>query len=193
MSRPVTFVRFGRETVAAVGQAWSQLWFQSRPTSPLEITRAGVGAALLVNYGLATPYLFLFWGDEGWMPRSLLFDDTTNPWARSVFFYFTAPWRWIAFHVLFLLCCAALMLGWRTSWVKWLVLVGQISYAYRDPILVYGVDKILISLLFILCLAPIGRAMSLDRVRAVRAAKRSNLEEPRRHATAVLGRAPARC
>ena len=67
------------------------------------------------------------------------------------------------------------MLGWRTSWVKWIVLVGQISFAYRNPVLVYGVDKILISLLFILCLAPIGRAMSLDRVRAVRAAKRGNL------------------
>ena len=136
----------------------------------------GVGAALLINYSLATPYLFLFWGDAGWMPRVLLFDGTTDPWAQSVFFYFTAPWQWVAFHGFFLLCCAALMLGWRASWVKWVVLVGQISYAYRDPILVYGVDKILISLLFILCLAPIGRALSLDRVRAVHAAKRGNLE-----------------
>jgi predicted DCC family thiol-disulfide oxidoreductase YuxK len=136
----------------------------------------GVGAALLVNYGLATPYLFPFWGDQGWMPRALLFNGTNDPWSQSIFFYFTAPWQWVAFHGLFLLCCAALMLGWRTSWVKWIVLVGQTSYANRDPLLTYGVDQILASLLFILCLAPIGRAMSLDRVRAVRAAKRSNLE-----------------
>ena len=47
---------------------------------------------------------------------------------------------------------------------------------YRNPVSWYGVDKILACLLFILCLAPIGRAMSLDRVRAVRAAKRGNLE-----------------
>ena len=169
------FVRFGREALAAIGQAWSQIWFQSRLTSPLEITRMGVGAALLVNYGLASPYLFLFWGDEGWMPRQLVFEYTTNFWAQSVFFYFTAPWQWVAFHALFLLCCAAFMLGWRTSWVKWIVLIGQISFAYRNPISWYGVDKILACLLVILCLAPIGRAMSLDRVRAVRAVKRSNL------------------
>ncbi len=169
------FARFGRQTFAAVGQAWSRIWFQSKPTSPLEIARMGVGAALLVNYGLATPYLFLFWGDEGWMPRELVFEYTTNSWAQSVFFYFTAPWQWVAFHAFFLLCCAAFMLGWRTSWVKWIVLVGQISFAYRNPVSWYGVDKILACLLVILCLAPIGRAMSLDRVRAVRAAKRGNL------------------
>jgi predicted DCC family thiol-disulfide oxidoreductase YuxK len=39
----------------------------------------------------------------------------------------------------------------------------------------YGVDAIAASLLFILCLAPIGRAISLDRVREVRRAKRQNL------------------
>jgi predicted DCC family thiol-disulfide oxidoreductase YuxK len=55
------------------------------------------------------------------------------------------------------------------------VLVGQISYDHRNPMLAYGVDWILANLLFILCLAPIGRALSLDRVRAVRAAKARNL------------------
>jgi predicted DCC family thiol-disulfide oxidoreductase YuxK len=68
------------------------------------------------------------------------------------------------------------MVGWRTSWVKWVVLVGEISYSYRNRIVVYGVDRILACLLLILCLAPIGRAMSLDRVRAVRTAKLSDLE-----------------
>jgi predicted DCC family thiol-disulfide oxidoreductase YuxK len=60
--------------------------------------------------------------------------------------------------------------------VKWIVLIGQISYDQRNPVLTYGVDAILASLLILLCFAPIGRAMSLDRVRAVRAAKRSNLD-----------------
>jgi predicted DCC family thiol-disulfide oxidoreductase YuxK len=59
--------------------------------------------------------------------------------------------------------------------VKWIVLIGHVSYAYRNPIIAYGVDKILACLLLILCVAPIGRAISLDRVRAVRAAKRKNL------------------
>ena len=175
MSAAVALVRFGREAFAALGRAWSRIWFQSRPTSPLEITRIGIGAALLVNYGLATPYLFDFWGEHGWVPRALVLRDA-NPWMQSVFFHFTATWQWILFHALFLFCCGALMLGWQTSWVKWLVLVGQISYDRRNPTFVYGVDQIVMCLLLILCLAPIGRALSLDRVRAVRAAKLRNLE-----------------
>jgi predicted DCC family thiol-disulfide oxidoreductase YuxK len=102
--------------------------------------------------------------------------DGIDGWTQSIFFYFTAPWQWVAFHALFLACCTAFMVGWRTSWVKWIVLIGHISYAARNPLLIYGVDKILCSLLFILCLAPIGRAISLDRARALRAAKREALD-----------------
>jgi len=81
----------------------------------------------------------------------------------------------ITFHALFLSCCAAFMLGWRTLWVKWFALIGHISYAYRSPAIIYGADSITACLLLILCFAPIGRAMSLDRVREVRSAKLMNL------------------
>ena len=80
-----------------------------------------------------------------------------GPWMQSLLFYFTAPWQWIAFHCLFLLCCAAFMLGWRTSLVKWIVLFGQISYDYRNITIVYGADSIICCLLFIMCLAPVGQ------------------------------------
>ena len=60
---------------------------------------------------LATPFLYLFWGDDGWMPRAILEKEGLTPFTQSIFFYFTAPWQLAAFHALFLLCCAALMLG----------------------------------------------------------------------------------
>lgn len=176
MHRGVGLVRFGRHALAALARAWSQFWFQTSPTTPLELARIGIGAALLLNYARATPFLFEFWGDTGWVPLSLVRGYTTDPWIQSVFYYFTAPWQLAAFHAVFLLCFAALMLGWRTSWVKWMVLIGQLSYDHRNPTLSYGVDIILASLLLILCVAPIGRAISLDRVRAVRAAKLEMLE-----------------
>ena len=181
-------VTFARDFFVDLGRAWSQFWFQSSPTAPLEIARIGVGAALLVNYAFASAHLFDFWGEGGFVPRDLVWDDRTDPWVQSVFFYFSAPWQWIAFHTLFLLCCAAFMLGWRTSWVKWIVLIGHVSYAYRAPAIAYGVDKILACLLIILCVAPVGRAISLDRVRAVRRAKRKNLAEaPPPHASPWAG------
>jgi predicted DCC family thiol-disulfide oxidoreductase YuxK len=176
MPKVLALLRSARDLLAAFSRAWSEFWFHSSPSTPLELTRIGVGAALLLHYAMATPYLFDFWGESGWLPRELVLQDTTDPWIQSVFFYFTARWQWIAFHALFLFCCAALILGWRTSWVKWIVLIGQISYDHRNPMVVYGVDKILACLLFIMCVAPIGRALSLDRVRAVRAAKLEKLE-----------------
>jgi predicted DCC family thiol-disulfide oxidoreductase YuxK len=155
-------------------QGWTRFWFESAPTTPLEIARIGVGGALLINYGMATPHLRVFWGSGELLPLALLFEDI-DEWTHSVFFYLTHYWEFVVFHAVFLFCCASLMLGWRTVWVKWIVLIGQISYAYRNPILVYGVDKILDSLLLILCFAPVGRAISLDRLRIVRAAKRADL------------------
>jgi predicted DCC family thiol-disulfide oxidoreductase YuxK len=117
----------------------------------------------------------IFWGEAAWMPQATVFQLADDPWMQSVFYHLTSSWQLIACDCLFLLCCAAFMVGWRTSWVKWIVLIGQISYDRRNPVLAYGVDQILCSLLVILCLAPIGRALSLDRVREVRAAKHKAL------------------
>jgi predicted DCC family thiol-disulfide oxidoreductase YuxK len=162
-----------RRPVAAVHQAWCLLWFQNASTMPLEIARAGIGALLLVHYCWATPRLFEFWTDAGWMPLWVAM-QWNNP-GLSLFFYFTAPWQLVAFHIFFLLCCLAFMVGWRTSWVKWVLYIGKLSYDYRNQVLPYGADLVLSCLLLIFCLAPVGRAMSLDRVRAVRAAKRGDL------------------
>ena len=175
MSNLVKLAHAVRDTFAGLGQAWSQFWFESCPTAPLELARMGIGAAMLIHYALAIPYLFILWGEDGWMPYSSAI-ETYDPLKQSIFFYLTTPWQLAAFHALFLFCCAAFMVGWRTSWVKWILLIGQISYDYRNPSLTYGVDKILACLLLILCLAPIGRALSLDRVRAVRLAKLKNIE-----------------
>jgi predicted DCC family thiol-disulfide oxidoreductase YuxK len=172
----MTFARIVENALAAIGRSWSRFWFQDKTTLPLEIARIGIGAALLIHYSLVTPYLLEFWGDAGWMPLDLVYASYDDSWVQSVLFYFWDPLQWYVFHGLFLLCCAAFMLGWRTSWVKWVVLIGQISYDYRNPVIWYGADKILASLLLILCFAPIGRAMSLDRIRAVRAVKLGNLE-----------------
>lgn len=174
MSRLVGITRWIGSGLTRAIQAWTRFWFESAPTTPLELARIGIGLALLINYGLATPYLPTFWGSGAWVPLERIFDDA-DEWMHSLHFHLTQNWELFLFHGLFLFCCASLMLGWRTTWVKWVVLIGHVSYAHRNPILVYGVDKIVSSLLVILCFAPIGRAFSLDRLRIVRAAKRSNL------------------
>jgi predicted DCC family thiol-disulfide oxidoreductase YuxK len=178
MSKALNLVHVGLCVLAGflarIGRGWSQFWFCDAPTTPLEIARIGLGGAALLHYAIATTYLTELWGELGWAPLARVM-ETHDPWKHSLFFYFTDSWQLLAFHAAFLFCCAALMLGWRTSLVKWIVLVGHISYDYRNPSLTYGVDKILACLLFILCLAPIGKAYSLDRVRALRNAKLKDL------------------
>ncbi len=156
---------------------WDRIWFQDLPTTQLEIVRIGLGLALFIHYGYASAYLFQLWGNDGWFPASIVrANGTTEASMHSLLFAITQPWQLVIVHIVFVASCFALMIGWRTNWVKWLALIGHISYAQRTPDVTYGVDSIAASLLFLLCLAPIGKALSLDRVRALRDAKRENLD-----------------
>ena len=176
MPRAVTYVCRMRRVLAVLADTWTHVWFQERSTLPLELSRIGIGAALLVNYSLATPYLFYFWGESAWIPNATISNYVNYPWMQSIFHCLTSPWKSSIFHAILLLSSAAFMVGWRTSWVKWIVFIGEVSYDQRNIVLVYGANQILCSLLFILCLAPIGRALSLDRVREVREAKHKDAD-----------------
>jgi predicted DCC family thiol-disulfide oxidoreductase YuxK len=161
---------------STIRRIWDQIWFQDRPTTQLELVRIGLGFALVCHYGWATGYLFDIWSDRGWFPTELIKDNpSTDASLQSVLFYLTQPWQLALFHIFFLASCAAFMLGWRTNWVKWIVLIGHLSYAQRAPDVTYGVHSVAASLLFLLCLAPIGKALSFDRARAVAAVKRFDL------------------
>src|SRR4051812_6159339 len=100
----IASIRHGFQRIAdRIGAVWQSIWFQDGPTTPLEISRIGIGVALLVHYLFATPYLHTFWGDDGWMPRASLAEEY-DAWAQSILFYLTAPWQLYVFHALFLAC-----------------------------------------------------------------------------------------
>ena len=122
-----------------------------------------LGSALLLSYGGLTRSLLDLYGDGGLVPRELMKLDPLFPWKQSVFYYFSEPAHWFFFHGLFLFSCGALAVGLGTRWAKWLVLLGHLSYLKRNPLTAYGVDPLVTGLLFILALAPVGRALSLDR------------------------------
>lgn len=159
-----------------VEAAWRALVFREEPVTPLELVRIGVGLTLLALYVPVTVQLGALYGDEGWISREAVARYAGNPLTPSVLFHLGAPWSLALVHGIFLAACAAFTLGWRTHWVKWLVLAGHVSYLRRNPAIAYGVDTVLANLLFVLCLAPIGRALSLDAWRRARAGAPARLE-----------------
>ncbi len=169
----------------ALGRSWDRLWFQEETTRSLDLVRIGVGLCLLVSYASSTPDLFALWGDEGWVPRAAI-ELYAARWDKpSVHFWFSEPWHWMAFHGLFLIAAACLALGSGTGIAKWIVWVGHISYAYRNPLVSYGVDVILASATFLLLWVPVGQTLSVDRWRSVRRARREGrpIPEPSRSVT----------
>ena len=62
MSGPVTLTRFAHDRFAALGRTWSQVWFQDSPTSPLELARIGIGAAMLLALHPGIPLSFRICG-----------------------------------------------------------------------------------------------------------------------------------
>lgn len=140
-------------------------------TRPLELVRITTAAVVLCVYGLLGADYLLLYGPEGWLDVETARAMDPSPWVQSVLFHVQTDAQAWAFLAVFLLADLALLVGWRTAWVKWVVLVGQVSLVHRNLAIQYGVDNILSGLLVLLCLAPVGRDWSLDRVRELRRLK----------------------
>ena len=157
-----------------VKELWFKIWFQDKNTVPLEVTRMGVGFLLFINYVMFSPSdVVALYGESGIFNRAVV-PEMSQFASFSFFVYFDQAWQLLTFHYVFVALCFCLFVGWQTRWVKWFVLIGHISYFNRNEFLFYGVDTVAIALLLILCIAPIGSALSLDRVRKVRKHKREH-------------------
>lgn len=155
--------------------AWSRIWFKNDDGLQLEIVRFFIGCLLLINYIGLTPYLVDFYSNDGWVNLAAIDYEVNTPWIISIHFWITETWQLLALHGFFLAACIGFTIGFHTRWVKWIVLIGHLSYLHRNPAIIYGVDNILASLLLLLCLAPIGRHFSIDAVRRNYKKKINNL------------------
>lgn len=139
---------------------WDNFWFAPASTFRLDLIRMGMGFWLLLTYGAMSPDLLLLYGNDGMLPLEQMQDYIEDPWLNSVYFHLNANWQFWLAHGIFLAACLGLMLGTLANVCKFIVLVGHLSYVHRNPGLIYGVDGITASILFALCLAPLGRHLS---------------------------------
>lgn len=147
---------------------WVKFWFQDKNTIPLEVIRIGLGFLMFFNYGLYSPSdIITLYGDAGLLSRDVV-PEINEFTSFSLFILCEESWQLLALNYLFVLLFLCFCIGWKTSWIKWIVFIAHLSYMNRNPFASYGVDAVLVTLLFLLCIAPIGSAWSLDRLRRVK-------------------------
>jgi predicted DCC family thiol-disulfide oxidoreductase YuxK len=148
-----------------IGRAWNAMWFQHYHTAPLEIVRISLASLLLITYGLTShDDLALLYSGQGFFSHDAAKNFYYLP-VTSVFFFLSDAWQVQLAHYIFIASFAALTLGWHTRIVKWVALIGHLSYLHANPLSIYGVDSIIAAILLPLCFAPVGACLSLDQVR----------------------------
>lgn len=160
-----------------IGNQWIAFWFRDKNTIPLEMIRIGLGFLMLFNYGLYDPAdIITLYGDAGLVSRNVV-PEISQFNFYSLFILCEEPWQLLTLHYFLLLVFLSFCIGWQTRWIKWLVFFGHLAYMNRNPFASYGVDAVLVTLLFLLCIAPVGSALSLDRLRKMKKHRIRNGEE----------------
>ncbi len=147
--------------VRRIVDAWLRFWFDVEDVRPLELVRIGTALALFVGYASMLGHVAELFSDEGWLPmRDAAFLRDRS--SLSLLYEIGDPGRVRLVYGVCLVSSLLLAIGWRTAWVKWIVLACHVSFMNRAPNITYGVDHITSILMWLLCLAPIGRALALD-------------------------------
>jgi hypothetical protein len=168
LAQELDMLEWLKNQLDALTKLWVYIWFQDKNTVSLDVMRIGLGFLMFLNYGLYNPVdIIALYGDAGLLSRDVV-PEIYHFTDFSLFVLFEQSWQLLTFHYVFVALCFCFFIGWQTRWIKWLMLIGQLSYMNRNEFAAYGVDTVLLLLLLLLCIAPIGSALSVDRARRVR-------------------------
>jgi predicted DCC family thiol-disulfide oxidoreductase YuxK len=155
--RPERFRRFAR---------WFTDTYLTIDARSVGIGRVGVAIILLVDLIRRIPVLDLFYTNDGLLPNHTLLWRPPTQWMFS--FFFLASLRDEAI-VCFLFCgfvYLALLVGWRTTLMRFLAPICLISLHARVTLVENGGDWMLCELIVWAAFLPLGRRFSVDAVRA---------------------------
>lgn len=143
---------------------WQRFWHEPVRAERLALVRVAFAFFLLLDLLLQYwPHFEMFYGPEGVAPVGLHDEWLLSVWRWTILLFNTDHLPTVA--VLFWLrvaCTAALLVGFYTRLMN--VLVWFLTYCFinRNPTLRNGADDVLMVGLFLLMLAPSGRAFSID-------------------------------
>jgi hypothetical protein len=135
--------------------AWNKFWFGIEDTSALNFLRVGLGSILALHYITLIGNLKPLYGVQG-----LVSVETAKSQGPSlipvILFYLQSDLFLYLFYSLLIAACVLFAAGWKTHWTKWLVWYGHYCFIKRDPFISGGADRVALSILLLLCLAPLG-------------------------------------
>jgi predicted DCC family thiol-disulfide oxidoreductase YuxK len=160
------------ETTGARFKRWAAFrrWFAEKyltiDARSVALGRIAVAIVLLIDLGRRIPVLDLFYTNDGLLPNHTLLWRPPTQWMFS--FFFLASLRSEA--ILGFLFCGfvylALLVGWRTTLMRFLAPICLISLHARVTLVENGGDWMLCELIVWSAFLPLGRRFSVDAVRA---------------------------
>ncbi|MBW3624622.1 MAG: DUF393 domain-containing protein [Armatimonadetes bacterium] len=144
---------------------WNEFWFRRRDLTALGAFRIALGLTALSKLLLLLPVLGDFFSERGMLTLAQS-QAIRQPPRIAVFDFLPLEIAPLLFGVLILV---ALMFTWGsfTRVTTILLFVGMVSIDHRNPWIVNSGDRLLSILLFFGMFAPMGAALSLDRLWAI--------------------------
>lgn len=146
-----------------VGDNWNRFWFTPADPTLLGVIRILTGTMLLYTHWVWGLELEAFFGPDAWLSAEFVGELQRGQAAWSL-------WWWIppesirTAHAVAMVVLACFTLGIATRLTSVLALIVTISYIYRTPAALFGLDQINVLLTLYCVIGPSGSALSVDRL-----------------------------
>jgi hypothetical protein len=168
-----------RDYLSEAWDAWTEFWFAPSSPTTLSAIRVLAGAMLLYTHLIWSMGLTQFFGDEGYLPKTLhqqMLDGPVDPnspnppekYTNTMWTHFnyvnSSKLMW-TIHIVALTVFFLLTVGLFSRVMAILAFLFAVSYANRiTPGAYFGLDKINCMLAMYLMIGPCGARYSIDRL-----------------------------
>ncbi len=160
-------VRYPISAARSIAADWNAFWYTPADPTLLGVMRVLTGLMLLYTHAVWGLALDDFFGQTSWLSPSLVRAIEAQSYSYSFWFWLPPAAMWPA-YALTMVVFAMFTAGLWTRITSLLSLYIAISYAYRTPHALFGLDQINIMLTLYLTIGPSGQTLSLDRWLKVR-------------------------
>lgn len=154
-----------RAWAADWADAWNGFWFTPADPATLGAIRIAAGAMLFYTHLVWSLDLSAFFGPDAWLSSAAGEQLRAGGYSWSLLGPITSTGLLWVVHLVGLVVFALLTVGAWSRPMSVLAFLFAVSYAYRAPTALFGLDKINCLLAMYLMLGPCGGCYSIDALR----------------------------